>query len=83
MTKQVQDGNWYAIELFINGVSAGFIKASGNGYNPTTLKGYVRKTPEWFDESFKDSLLENLKNEEFNVIVTHKLKIKPRMIYQK
>ena len=76
----VQDGNWYAIELFINGMSAGFIMASGNGYNPYTLKGYVRKTAEWFDETFKDILLENLKKEEFKVAVTYKLKTKPRMI---
>ena len=82
MTKQVQNGLWYAIELFIDGVSAGFIKASGNHYNPYTLRGYVRKTAEWFDESFKDNLLENLKKEEFKVTVTYKLKTKPRMINQ-
>ena len=82
MSIKVQDGLWYAIELFIDGKSVGFVKASGNSYNPHTLKGYVRKTPEWFDETFKDSLLGYLAKEDFKVKVTHTLKTKPRMIWQ-
>jgi len=53
---------WYSIILFLDGKKLGHIK-SAKAFNPFTLKGYYKATPDWVDETCKNFRLECLKED--------------------